>query len=256
MRGGQSGTEYKQYWINDLRLRGLKPIIEVASEAPNEREAKLEEFRYIYHSIQQGHPLVNGEATSPQLVLFLQNSTTNWLEASEEEIRAAWAYNGQTNLWSMAWGMYRKSLWLHRNEMVYLMQNGKSPYLWLQEGLALNGMKAEYEKTYPTIVAHTELPTNLKERESILSKATLVRLRAYTDSIQNALIEHDCTFLLSRNIPIQVEDYTKEPSALGSLKAVDHLQLRGEQVKRGEHGKLIIHPSSYCVPHERAITMS
>src|SRR6266516_584589 len=67
---GDSGTEYKQSWINDLRLHGLKPFIEPASEAPNEREAKLEELRYIYHSIQHGHPLVNGEATAPQLVLF------------------------------------------------------------------------------------------------------------------------------------------------------------------------------------------
>src|SRR5260221_14759675 len=75
------GTLSKRDWINWLDEQGLVPLVRILDTASNKQTAEIKELRYMYHAVQQGQPLTNGEIVlNVQRILDLQTNTSiNWL---------------------------------------------------------------------------------------------------------------------------------------------------------------------------------
>lgn len=249
---GDSGTERKSDWIETLKQSSLKPIIALVSESPNEQQAKMTERRYILHYIQQGCPLVNVEAMDAQLVLDAQNSTINFLEASEEEIRDLFRHfsldeiverGRQHEYWLER---YQKQRWLNRYKSVYIIYNASSQLSFIRT--RLDTLKREWALRYDHVCTSDELPADRQERETILQDVTEVLFYTEGDKILSDLLEHDCKFLLERKIPIasqyyHIQEYHTEYGLLASIATT----------KKYPYGKVVIHPLSYTVSPEKSL---
>jgi hypothetical protein len=246
-----SGTERKRYWIEDLRAKELKPLIELIDEAPNEQQAKHAEIRYIFHSIQQGCPLVNTEAMDAQLVLDIQNSTMNFLEASEEELHSLYrrfslaesVERARQHEYQLV--RYQKARWFNRYKSVYIAYNAPQGFF----GRDVDTLKREWALRYDHVCTSDELPTGRQARKALLQTVTEALFYTEGDRIRNDLLAHDCRFLLERNIYIasqyyHTEEYRTEHGVLVSVGTID---------KGYPYGKAIIHLLSYTVSPEKSL---
>jgi len=249
---GDSGTKRKNDWIEALKQHDLKPVIALVSEAPNEQQAKRAEMQYILHYIQQGYPLVNGEAMDSQLVLDTQNSMINFLEASEEEIRDLFRHfsldelveRGRQQEYQLV--RYQKQRWFNRYNSVYIIYNASAKYIF---GTKLDTLKREWALRYNQVFTSDELPVDRQERETILQNVTEALFYTEDDRIRSDLIERDCRFLLERKIPIasqyyHTQDYHTEHGLLTSIATTN---------KKYPCGKAIMHPLSYTVSPEKSL---
>jgi hypothetical protein len=267
---GNSGTEYKQSWINDLRLRGLKPQIEPASEAPNEREAQLEELRHIYHAIQQGYPIVNSEAMSLQRVLDLQSSTTNWLQASQEEINScSKPHTFKAYMSAQAFRCkqqeqrhYQIIRWQNRHEQFYIIYNCLDvPSLYGTSYERLNLLREQYALSYADVLTSKDIPTDIQERDAYLEKITRVLLYTDTDDMLDSLAAHDCQFFLDKGISIQVDHHdrlsfeTKKGVLISLACPMQKHPKKRQWEPLSPHGAIIMRSYSYTVPIERSLAI-
>ena len=242
-----NGIGWKRDWIKTLKQNGLRPLIDLVSEAPNEQQAKLEETRYIYHYIQQGFPLVNHEAMFPQLVLDLQHSFIDWQHATAEEIKQvhaalqgdSWEYRGMVcaNASSFRWEMREKRRlhilqWRHRHEHVYVIDNRVSFYVQSYEEL----------RAYKHLTTAGSLSRNFAERQAILDTITFAVCYWQTTSTVSQSMSEDLAYLFNKHVPIICTCYDDSGQTQGVVI--------GLQSKRYLP---IIHSFSYTVDPSRSL---
>lgn len=269
MDPGKTGIEYKQYWIGDLRSKGVRPLIALIDEASNEREAKSKETRYIYHYLQQGCPLVNGEVMDSQIVLDVQNSTINFLEASKEDVDQTFHRANLADLMTSQWSeldyqrQYRsvssqKQRWVNRHKCVYIIYNVKPITLqWAGRGISMDTLRREWRLRYDRVLTSDELPSDKEAREASLQNITEVLFYTEGDRILNEIIAHDCLFLLTKGIPLTSQQYDAQSfhTAYGTLVELSSPKRASGRGNSPEYlyGKAIMHPRSYTISPERSL---
>jgi len=76
----------KATWMNDLRIKGLRPTMKILREVEVAPMVIEWERRYILHGIQQGWPLTNMEVSSEGLVTRARASQLDFLHCSFESL--------------------------------------------------------------------------------------------------------------------------------------------------------------------------
>jgi hypothetical protein len=246
--GNDGGTEQKIHWIGTLKKAGLKPSIDLIDVASNETQAKEKELYLIYHHIQQGHPLVNAEALTPQRVLDLQRSTTDWKRATPEQM---WEIVLDTSapMFRMASQSERRLQvlqWKHRHERVYVLDNREIPLYFS----SLSRVRLETERSLIRLEAYSQvtfadtLPQNRADRQSVLNQTTLAVFNFDSKRTMMPSMIEDLTYFLNKNIPILCAYYDGSEITKGTVVKL---------IEKNKKHLPVIHPFSYSIDAMRAL---
>lgn len=239
---GDSGTERKRAWIEDLRAQGLAPCIEQIDESPNEKVAKEKEQQWIDHYLALGCPLTNGEAQDIQRVLDVQSgrvaTTSEGIYGSE-----VWEYwrRVKTSAQSFRWEcsasrQLEVKRWHNRSQHAYFLDTTYNQ--WFP-----HHHYAEKAREYPQTIFEHRLPTGRADRRAALAPITIAYIYWREPDALTTRQAEDIQFLLKNRIPV-IGD-TIDPAWHSISGQVISLSAR----------RPLLHPFHYTMPPERTLTL-